>query len=503
MGRARIGVIGAGPGGLTNAMILAHRGFDVTVFEQKDVVGGRNAPLRLGEYTFDTGPTFLMMTFVLEQVFRLAGHEVADHLDLIRLDPLYRLKVGGVELFPSPDVAKTREQVREHFPGNEVGVDRFMKAEAARFDRLMPCLQRDYGSLLAYLSPIFLRALPRMSLGRSVFGNLGRYFSDDDLKLCFAFQSKYLGMSPWKCPAFFTMLSYIEHSFGIDHVRGGLNRISEAMAQVFLQEGGTLRLGTRVERLLLDGQRTTGVLLADGTEEPFDRVVINADFGHAMGSLVPHGVLRKYPPEKLKRWKLSCSTFMLYLGVKRTYPQHPHHNIIFADDYRRNVEEITERMTLSEEPSFYVQNASLTDPTLAPEGCSAIYVLVPCPNQRSGIDWLAESERYADKVLGMVEERAGFAGLRDAIEVKKVLTPDNWQRDYAVYDGATFNLAHTMGQVLFFRPHNRFQEIRNCYLVGGGTHPGSGLPTIYESGRISADLICRDFGVPVPKPSAT
>ncbi|MFH1732189.1 MAG: phytoene desaturase family protein [Planctomycetota bacterium] len=499
MVKSRIGIIGAGPGGLTAAMILARRGLDVTVFEQKDTVGGRNAPIRLGDFTFDTGPTFLMMKFILEEVFAEAGRRVDDYVDVVQLDPLYRLRIGGVDLFPSADAEQTKVQIREHFPGNEDGVDRFMATEAKRFDRLMPCLQRSYDNLLAYLNPIFLRALPRMSLGRSIFQNLGRYFSDDDLKLCFAFQSKYLGMSPWTCPAFFTMLSYIEHAYGIYHVMGGLNQISRAMAKVVEEEGGTIRLGTRVAGLILDGRRATGVRLDDGTEETFDRIVINADFGDAMGALVPPGVLRKYTPKKLDRWKLSCSTFMLYLGVDRVYDEHPHHNILFADDYRRNVEEITDDMVLSADPSLYVQNASVTDGSLAPAGKSTIYVLVPCPNTRSGIDWDGLADDYAEKVLGIIETRGGFTGLRDHIEERKVITPATWRRDYNIFEGATFNLAHTMGQVLFFRPHNRFEEIGGCYLVGGGTHPGSGLPTIYESGRISANLLCRDLGM-TPSP---
>ena len=493
--KAKIGIIGAGPGGLTSAMILAHRGLEVTVFEQKPVVGGRNAPTKLGDYTFDTGPTFLMMKFILDEVFAECGRRVEDYLELVRLDPLYRLKIGDASLLPSADINVTKAQVEHAFPGNADGFGRFMTLEKKRFERLMPCLRKDYGSFFTYLNPIFLRGLRWMSLGKSVMQNLGHYFTPEDLKLCFAFQSKYLGMSPWKCPAFFTMLSYIEHGFGIYHVMGGLNKISEAMAKAAAEDGAKIRLETKVERLLLDGRKVVGVRLDDGREERFDAIVINADFGHAMSTLVPQGVLRKYAPQKLAKWKVSCSTFMLYLGVNRRYQDLPHHNVIFADDYRRNIKEIQEDLVVSEDPSFYVQNASVTDPTLAPAGKSTIYILVPCPNMRAKIEWGKVSEQYAESVLDLVETRGEFKGLRDSIEQKKIVTPQNWADDYNVFDGATFNLAHTIGQLLYFRPHNRFEELENCYLVGGGTHPGSGLPTIYESGKISSNLLCKDLGI--------
>lgn len=500
MSNERIGIVGAGPGGLTSAMILAHRGCDVTVFERKDRVGGRNGPLYLGEYKFDTGPTFLMMKFILDQMFEEAGRDASNYLDFVRLDPLYRLKIGDREFFPAADPEGTRNEIEKHFPGNEAGFDRFLEKEDKRFRKLIPCLQKDYGSFLSYLAPVFLRAIPQMSLGRSVFGNLGRYFDDDDLKLCFSFQSKYLGMSPWDCPAFFTMLSYIEHSYGIHHVIGGLNEISQAMARVVKEDGGTIRLSTEVDELLIEDGRAEGVRLADGTEERFDRIVMNSDFGHSMCDMVPEGQLKRYTPEKLKKWKLSCSTFMLYLGVDKTYPDHPHHNVVFAEDYVKNVEEMMKEQVLPTDPSFYVQNASVTDPTLAPEDKSTIYVLVPVPNVRSGIDWDAEKDGYAEKTLDMLEQRAGFSDVRGHIEEQHVITPDDWAWDYNVYDGATFNLAHTTFQLLYFRPHNEFEEIDNCYLVGGGTHPGSGLPTIYESGRISSNLLCRDLGIPFEPP---
>ena len=502
MSRKHVVIVGAGPGGLTSAMLLAHRGYRVTVIEKEAVVGGRNAPITEAGYTWDTGPTFLMMSYILKEMFQETGRKVEDYLHFTNLDPLYRLVLAEMDFRPSPDAATTRARIAESFPGSERGLERFLAAEKVRYERLFPCLQKDYSSLRAFLDPIFLKAAPQLGLGRSLFENLGRYFTPDRLKLCFTFQAKYLGMSPWQCPALFTMLAYIEHAYGILHVRGGLNRISEAMARVAREEGADVRLGTPVRRLLLRGRRAVGVELEDGGKVEADAVFVNADFGHAMRTLVPPGVLRKYAPERLGRLKISCSTFMLYLGVRRRWEHLPHHNILFADDYRRNITEVAEDLVLSADPSIYVQNASPADPTLAPEGCSTIYILAPVPNNRGQIDWAREGDAFRDRVLDLAERRGGFTGLRENIEVEKRITPTDWERRHGVFDGATFNLAHNFGQLLYFRPHNRFQEIENCWLVGGGTHPGSGLPTIYESGRISSNSFCRAFGLPYSVPSS-
>lgn len=500
MKKIRIGIIGAGPGGLTAAMILANRGLDVSVYEKQDRVGGRNARLQLGDFSFDTGPTFLMMKYILDEMFEEAGEKTVDYLKLIKLDPLYRLKLNNIEFVPSEDINKTKEQISKWYPGNEQGVDQFMRSEGVRFQRLYPCLQKDYGSLLSYLNPTLIKALPVMSLGKTVFQNLGRYFSHDDLKIFFAFQSKYLGMSPWNCPAFFTMLSYIEHSFGIYHVEGGLNQISRAMANIAERKSAKIHLNTPVRQVLIENRKARGVILESGEKITLDDVIINADFGYSMGKLVPEEKLRKYSPTKLDKWKLSCSTFMIYLGVKKIYNSIPHHNIIFAKDYKRNVEEITNLGKVSSNPSLYIQNACVTDSSLAPQGKSTIYILVPVPNLRAPVSWESIKKEYKDKVLDIVENQAGFTDIRKHIEEMKIITPENWEKDYCVYQGATFNLAHTLGQVLYLRPHNRFEELNHCYLVGGGTHPGSGLPTIYESARISSNLICRKHGVPFTKP---
>jgi len=495
--KKKIIVVGAGPGGLTAAMLLARRGFDVTVFESASSVGGRNTGLKVGPYTFDVGPTFLMMDFVLKEVFQAAGRRVEDYLSLIPLDPLYRLIFDDREIEMTSDHGRMRREIERHFPGNGPGYDRFLKEEGKRFKALMPCLTRDYSSLASFLSPTLARAIPQLGLGKSVFQNLSRYFNDEKLVLSFTFQSKYLGMSAWECPALFSMLPYVEHAFGIYHVKGGLHKISEAMARVVEEWGGRVHLKTPVKTLLFEGDAVTGVELENGEREKADAVVLNADFGHAMSRLVPPERQGRYAPGPLKKRDFSCSTFMMYLGVNQRIPMN-HHTVVFARDYKRNVRQVFRDKVLSgDDFSFYVHNASVTDPTLAPEGKSALYLLVPVPNQKSGLDWEREKGPFREKLLRRVEERTPLKGLSSLIEEERIITPADWE-NRQIYLGATFNLSHRFSQMLYFRPHNEFEEFKNCYLTGGGTHPGSGLPVIYESARISSDLICRKFNVPVP-----
>ncbi|HOO78056.1 MAG TPA: phytoene desaturase family protein [bacterium] len=494
----KIVIIGAGPGGLTAAMILARRGFKVTVFEKENTVGGRNAPLRLGGYTFDVGPTFLMMKEVLEEVFEEAGADAGAYLEFRRLEPMYRLQFADRRLEPTTDRERMREEIERVFPGRGSSLDRYLIREKDRFDRLYPCLKIPYSSLCALFSRNLFKAIPHLSLNRKLFSLLKTYFVEDELALAFTFQAKYLGMSPWECPGLFAILCYIEHAFGVYHTMGGLFENSRAMAEVARANGAEIILGTPVRGILLDKRRARGVELESGGSVEADDVVINADFGHAMETFFPPGFLRKYSPAKLQRRRFSCSTFMLYLGLDRLYDL-PHHAIFFARNYRRNVDEVFRTKTLSRDISFYVRNASATDSSLAPAGHSAVYVLVPVPNLRSGIDWEREREPFRELVIDMMEQRAGMKNLRGAIREEKVITPADWDKDYNVYIGSVFNLGHNLRNMIYLRPHNRFEECAGCYLVGGGTHPGSGLPTIFESGRISANMISEKYGVAYPR----
>ena len=493
--RESVIIIGAGPGGLTAAMILAKRGFEVEVFEKKNTPGGRNANLSLGDFNFDLGPTFLMMKEILDDMFNKAGVVSDEILDFKRLEPMYRLQFDDRQLHPTTDREKMKAQIAQAFPGKEDRLDTFLKKECKRFETLIPCLKRPYSSLASLLSPDLLKAAPHLAVGRSLYDMLYNYFEDPKMTLSFTFQSKYLGMSPWDCPGLFAMLSYMEHRSGIYHVQGGLSQISQKMAETAQANGAKIHLGTSVKKLKIGRHKdVTGVELESGETVTADEVIINADFAHAMTNLVPNDVLRKYTPAKLQNKEFSCSTYMMYLGLDKIYDM-PHHTIVFADDYKRNVEEVFNSKIISEDISFYIRNASVTDSTLAPPGKSAVYILVPVPNLRGEIDWLKEGPRLRQRVFDTLAEKTSMTDIEKHIETEQTITPTEWEQEHDVYCGATFNLVHSLGQMLFLRPHNKFEELNHCYLVGGGTHPGSGLPTIYESGRIAADMIGKKYGV--------
>jgi phytoene desaturase len=489
-------IIGAGPGGLAAGMLLASKGYSVDIYEKEKKVGGRNSFFKMGSYVFDIGPTFFMMKDVLEAIFTKSGKKLEDFVEVIKLDPMYRLKFAdGRVLYPSPDKEKMKQTMENFSKGGFNGYLKYLEKEKKKYDKLIPCLSIPYGKVSDFFSKRLITAIPYLDAHKSLYGVLSRYFDDPDTRIAFTFQAKYIGMSPWTAPGTFSIISYIEHGGGIYHITGGLNRLSHGMTEAFKQSKGRMHLSTPVKKILVENGKAAGVVLGNGKIEKADYVIINADFAHAMTELVNPNNRKKWTDEVLAAKDYSCSTFMLYLGVKKEFKNIAHHSIIFAKDYKRNVDEITKDMVLSEDFSFYVQNACVSDKTLAPRGKSTIYVLVPVPNNKSRIDWDKEKHDFRSRIIEALETRGGYKGLKDKIEEEKIVTPLDWSQDHSVYLGATFNLAHNVSQMLYFRPHNEFEEFENCYLVGGGTHPGSGLPTIYESGRISAELIMKKDGI--------
>jgi phytoene desaturase len=492
----RVAVVGAGPGGLAAAMLLAEAGLKVTLFEKDTCVGGRTKVLNVGGSNFDMGPTFFLYPQILESIFSRCGLRMDDYVKLRRVDPSYRLAFeGGPDVRVSSDMEALEREIAKLSVDDAKQIRRFIEVNRIKLADFTPVLQRSFTSLINYLAPTVLKALRHIVPFSTVDQELSRYFKDPRVRLAFSFQTKYLGMSPFRCPNLFTFLAFLEFEFGVWHPLGGCGAVSEGMARAARDLGVDIRLGEPVESLSFEGRRASGVRTCIGAAAA-DSVVINADFAHAVTSLIPNNLRSKWSDAHIAEMKYSCSTFMLYLGVDGLFEQ-DHHNIFLSQNYAQNIAEIESADVVPSEPSLYVANPGRTDPFFARDGASSLYVLVPV-GHCGKIDWAAQKRPFRDAVLERLE-KLGFKDLRRRIRAERILTPDDWRDQHSVYRGATFNLAHGLDQMLYFRPHNRLQDLEGVYLVGGGTHPGSGLPVIYEGARISADLLLSDLGISVAR----
>ncbi|GGC57197.1 phytoene desaturase [Siccirubricoccus deserti] len=496
--RPRIAIIGAGPGGLAAAMLLAAQGARVTLHERDSVVGGRSRTLTTGQgYRFDLGPTFFLYPRILSEIFSACGASLEQEVELLRLDPQYRLVFeGATSIDATPDLARMEAEIARLAPGDARGLRPFIAENRRKLAAFRPALERAFDSPADFLTPGMLKSLLLLRPHRSVDQDLARYFKDPRIRLAFSFQSKYLGMSPFRCPSLFTILSFLEYEHGVFHPRGGCGSIATAMAQVAARLGVDIRLDEAVERIAFAGRRAIGVEVG-GRRHAADAVVVNADFAHAMPRLIPDALRRQWPDRRIARARYSCSTFMLYLGIEGDLPGLAHHTVLLAEDYRRNIRQI-ETGEAPDMPSLYLHHPGASDATMAPPGHSSLYLLVPVPNLRDaearGFDWAAEAPRFRRLALDRLKA-LGLPDLEGRIRYERMVTPREWRDEYAVGFGATFNLSHDLGQMLCFRPRNRFDGVEGVYLVGGGTHPGSGLPVIYEGARISAGLLARDLGL--------
>ncbi|MDQ0256173.1 phytoene desaturase [Evansella vedderi] len=484
----KIIIVGGGPGGLAAAMLLSAQGYTIELYEKQPYIGGRTSSLQMGDFSFDLGPTIFCLPHILERLFQLSGRNLKDYVDLKEMDPLYTLIFDGFCFRPKRNIEELENQIERLFPGEGINCRRFFEHTRKKLEALLPILENKHDSVIDYLRCRSIRALPEIEMGKTMYEVAAKYFKDERLRQAFSFQAKYIGMSPWECPGAFSILPFIEHEYGIHHPIGGLNQLTKAMARVVKEYGGNIYTNSGVNKLIIKDKQVTGVQLDNGEIVHGDEVILNADFAYAMTTLVDDSKRRKYKNKVLEKKKYTCSTFMIYAGIN--YPLSlDHHTFIFSKDFKKYMQDITKCGNVPKDPSIYLQHATATDKTRSPKGKSSLYILVPVPNNFSNIDWEEEKLTFRQLIWSIIEKKTGVHNIQSHIEMEKIITPNNWEKDHFVFRGANFSFSHYFSQLMYFRPHNDFEEFQNVWLVGGGTHPGSGLPTIFESARITAKLL--------------
>ncbi len=485
----RIAIVGAGVGGLAAAARLAHAGFEVSVFERRSGPGGRCGRLSVDGFTFDTGPTLLLMPDVLEDTFRAVGRDAARYLNLLRCDPNYRITFhDGTAVTFTTDLVRMQRELERIEPGSFGRYLAFLAQGRVQYETSVErFVGRNFDHVLQFLTPANLRRVVAVRAHRNMYAEVGRFFRDPRLRAALTFQTMYLGISPFESPAVYGLLPYTELAAGIWYPQGGMHELPRALERLARELGVVVRYDASVRRIDVRDRRARGLLLDDGTTVAADAVLCNADLPWAYRNLIDPAASTLRGADRLR---FTSSAFMLYLGTRKRYPDLQHHNVVFGRDYRGSFDDIFRRFRIPADPSFYVCAPGRVDPTCAPPGKDALYVLVPVPHRHPGLDWSVEGPRLRNVVLDRLAT-LGCGDVRADIEVERRFTPDDWAARLNLEHGAAFGLSHDFFQVGPFRPANQDPNVRNLFFVGASTQPGTGLPMVMLSARLVTERIVR------------
>ncbi|MBO1080954.1 phytoene desaturase [Roseomonas haemaphysalidis] len=482
-------VIGAGFGGLALAIRLQSAGQQVTLLEKRDKPGGRGYVYEQDGFTFDGGPTVITDPGCLEALFALSGRKMSDYIEMIPVTPFYQLCwEDGYRFDYVNDQAVLDRQIAAKSPGDVAGYRDFLKYSQALLEegyvKLGAAPFLDFRSMVRVAPQLI-----RLRADRSVYASVARFIKDEHLRQAFSFQSLLVGGDPFSTSAIYALIHALERRWGVWFPRGGTGALIRALVKLFEDLGGTIRCNANVARITTEGPRATGVLLKDGWQGRFDNVASNADVMHTYDQLLTGTERGGKMARKLARKRWSMSLFVIYFGLKGERKDLRHHMVLFGRRYRELIREIFNGATLPDDFSLYLHAPSVTDPTLAPPGHSAYYVLSPVPHLgNAAIDWEVEGPRYRDRILDYLDTHY-IPGLKRDLVTSHILTPAGFRDELNGHHGSAFSLEPVLTQSAFFRTHNRDDVIRNLFFVGAGTHPGAGVPGVVASAEATAGLM--------------
>ena len=476
-------VIGGGFGGLAAAVRLRARGYDVTLLEALDSLGGRARVFQRGGFTFDAGPTVITAPYLFDELFALVGRDARDYFELVPVNPFYRILFheGGSFDFVG-DEQGLIEQIERISPRDVDGYRRLAERARAIFDvGYMKLADQPFDRLSAMLKVV--PSMVRLESFRSVHGLVARYIRDERLRQVFTFEPLLVGGNPFRTTSIYLLIHWLERQWGVYFARGGTGAIVAALARLLDEIGVNVELNAPVEEITVTGGRVTGVVLEGGRRVSADVVVANADPSMVYGRMIAPQHRVRHTNASVDRVKQSMSLFVGYFGVDRTYPDLAHHTIVLGPRYKDLLTDIFDRRVLADDFSLYLHAPTRTDASLAPDGHENFYVLSPVPNNRSGVDWSTRSREYFDRILEELERRV-IPGVRSRIVTRHAMTPDDFEHTLRSADGAAFGPEPVLTQSAWFRYHNRSPDVDGLYFVGAGTHPGAGVPGVLCSAKV-------------------
>jgi phytoene desaturase len=487
---SKVIVIGSGFGGLGAAIRLAAKGHDVEIYEKRDKPGGRAYVYEVNGFKFDGGPTVITAPFMFDDLWAAAGKRREDYVQFVPCDPFYRIFDWNKKAFDyNGDEEFIFSQIERWNPADKDGYRRFMATTREIFEKgFIELADKPFLHFTDMLK--VAPDLIRLQSYKSVYQYASQFIQDDFLRRCFSFHPLLIGGNPFDAPSIYAMIHYLEREWGIHYAIGGTGAIVNAMVRLFEELGGRIHLSTEVDEILTSGRRVTGIRLKDGRTVRADNVVANADVGFVYERMIDKRKQSLYARTKMGLMKYSMSLFVIYFGTKRQYRDVglAHHNIILGERYKALLSDIFNKQELAEDFSLYLHMPTLTDPSIAPEGCENFYVLSPVPHLGSGVDWTKAAKPYRDAIMQFLEDNY-LPDLQANIIAEHYIDPLHFKGELNSRMGSAFSVQPVLTQSAWFRPHNRSEDFDNLYFVGAGTHPGAGLPGVLSSSIIAENLI--------------
>jgi phytoene desaturase len=491
----KVAIIGSGFGGLSAAIRLQSRGFQVTIFEKNEMVGGHAYQLKKDGYTFDMGPSLITAPDIIQKVFRSAGRKMENYIDLISLDPYYRIYFHDKSFLDYNGDSEHMKKEMSKFNINDArNYDSFMNLTSKLYDAV---ITDGLGSTPFMSWKTMIEFMPKALKLRALYpcySLVKKYFKDFRHRFSFSFHPLFIGGSPFRSPAVYLMIPYLEKKGGVWFTPGGMYSLVKAFETVFIEQGGIILTNYEVNEIVVKNNKAVGIQV--GHEfYPSDIVISNADFAHTQLNLIQPEARKKWHDRKVKKMGYSMSAFLIYLGVRKQYPELLHHTLILSERYRELVKDVFDRKILPDDFSMYLHIPTRTDVNMAPPGCESMYVLVPVPNLDSNIDWNTMKKTYADKIINYLENEFGLKDLSQNIDVLEIFTPEDFKKRRNNHLGSAWGVEPKLTQTAIFRPHNKSDDIEGLYFVGTNTHPGAGVPGVLLTAETTEYLIVKDFQI--------
>ncbi|MCB0155000.1 MAG: phytoene desaturase, partial [Anaerolineae bacterium] len=488
--KQKIIVIGSGFGGLAAAIRLAIKGHHVEIFEKLDKPGGRAYVFEADGFKFDAGPTVITAPFLFDEIFEAAGRRREDYIEFVPCDPFYRIfDHTGRKFDYNGDEEFILNQIEQWNPADKAGYQKFMSTTKAIFQKgFVELADKPFLSVWDMLK--VAPDLIKLQSYLSVYRYASQFIQSEFLRRCFSFHPLLVGGNPFDASSIYAMIHYLEREWGFFYAKGGTGAIVAGMVKLFEELGGQIHLNAEVEEILVEGRQVNGIRLADGSVHRADSIVSNGDVAFTYRNMIPEQYRRKYTNRKIEGMKYSMSLFVIYFGTKRRYTDTnlTHHNIILSERYKGLLDDIFKRKKLANDFSLYLHMPTITDSSIAPEGCENFYVLSPVPHLGADIDWTTAAKPYRDLIMQFLEDNY-LPDLQANIITEHYIDPLHFQNRLNSYLGSAFSVQPLLTQSAWFRPHNRSEDFANLYFVGAGTHPGAGLPGVLSSAKIAEDLI--------------